>query len=543
MPTLLLDFPAGRYHATPWGRHVNEGQVEWPPSPWRLLRALLAVGYSTLGWPAQGPPPEARSLIEKLASVLPHYHLPQTIGAHSRHYMPLGTLDKGREKTTLVFDTWARVAGELFIHWPVELTKGEGVMLQELAERLGYLGRSESWVSGRVIYEEITPEGVLCQPDENGGVAQPGMEVVTLLSPVDATCYAQWREDAVSKLIAGLPRPEPKTGRKPTAKMLRDWEAAKVKAIAPYPDDLLDCLQAQTSALQQQGWSQPPGSRRIFYQAPIDALQVGAPLQRRQRVPESVQCTLLSIAAQSNNDGMLPRVERTLPQAELLHRALVAVAVKVNGRQSRVLTGCDETGRPLREPHVHAHILPLDLDHDGHIEHILVWAPMGLNAEAQRAIRATRQTFTKGGKAPLRLALAGVGELSHLRELTGQPGVGLRQIIGVDEAGSTDWSSLTPFVPPRYMKKRGKNTLHGQIAAELISRGFPAPEDIQLLNPHEEESARKQRHFIRSRRRGPTAPVDCGFTLRLRFAAPVQGPLCIGYGSHFGMGVFQQTAE
>ena len=41
--TLKLTFPAGRYHATPWGRHVNEGVPEWPPSPWRLLRALVAV--------------------------------------------------------------------------------------------------------------------------------------------------------------------------------------------------------------------------------------------------------------------------------------------------------------------------------------------------------------------------------------------------------------------------------------------------------------------------------------------------------------------
>jgi CRISPR-associated protein Csb2 len=45
-----LRFPGGRYHATPWGTHVNEGQIEWPPSPWRLARALLAVGFTRLGW-------------------------------------------------------------------------------------------------------------------------------------------------------------------------------------------------------------------------------------------------------------------------------------------------------------------------------------------------------------------------------------------------------------------------------------------------------------------------------------------------------------
>ena len=45
MPIIKLNFPAGRMHATPWGRHVNEGAVEWPPSPWRILRALVATWH------------------------------------------------------------------------------------------------------------------------------------------------------------------------------------------------------------------------------------------------------------------------------------------------------------------------------------------------------------------------------------------------------------------------------------------------------------------------------------------------------------------
>ncbi|MFZ2345189.1 MAG: type I-U CRISPR-associated protein Csb2, partial [Candidatus Microthrix parvicella] len=40
-----VSFPLGRYHATPWDRHVNEGAVEWPPSPWRMVRALIAVWH------------------------------------------------------------------------------------------------------------------------------------------------------------------------------------------------------------------------------------------------------------------------------------------------------------------------------------------------------------------------------------------------------------------------------------------------------------------------------------------------------------------
>ena len=48
---LLIEIhsPAGRFHATPWGRHVNEGAVEWPPSPWRFLRATGAAGVAGHG--------------------------------------------------------------------------------------------------------------------------------------------------------------------------------------------------------------------------------------------------------------------------------------------------------------------------------------------------------------------------------------------------------------------------------------------------------------------------------------------------------------
>ena len=45
MPVLEITFPAGRYHATAWGRNVNEGDPEWPPSPFRLARALMDMRY------------------------------------------------------------------------------------------------------------------------------------------------------------------------------------------------------------------------------------------------------------------------------------------------------------------------------------------------------------------------------------------------------------------------------------------------------------------------------------------------------------------
>jgi len=79
MITLAFHFPGGRYHATPWGHQVNEGLVEWPPSPWRLLRALLSCGYTRLGWNV-AVPHAAVNLLHKLASVSALVHVAPGIG-------------------------------------------------------------------------------------------------------------------------------------------------------------------------------------------------------------------------------------------------------------------------------------------------------------------------------------------------------------------------------------------------------------------------------------------------------------------------------
>src|ERR1043166_4261706 len=104
MTVLELRFPAGRYHATAWGRHVNEGAVEWPPSPSRILRALIATWYLT----ARSEIAEAT--VPALADALsepPVFRLPRATTAHTRHYMPYN--EGKNEKTTKVFDTFVQL--------------------------------------------------------------------------------------------------------------------------------------------------------------------------------------------------------------------------------------------------------------------------------------------------------------------------------------------------------------------------------------------------------------------------------------------------
>ena len=113
MLTLSFKFTTGRYHATPWGRHVNEADVAWPPDLWRLSRALIATWHRKLD-AKQFTSELLEDLLANLAEQAPHYQLPLGVHAHTRHYMP------NRQKQTLVFDAFARVdaKSELIMHWP-----------------------------------------------------------------------------------------------------------------------------------------------------------------------------------------------------------------------------------------------------------------------------------------------------------------------------------------------------------------------------------------------------------------------------------------
>ncbi len=529
MPTLVFQFPAGRYHATPWGQHVNEGAIEWPPSPWRVLRALVATGYTKLGWTEV--PTIARSLIEKLATVLPRYSLPPGVAAHSRHYMPLAIFDKGREKTTLVLDSWAKVGNaELAVSWDVDLTAIETATLAELTEKLSYLGRAESWTDARLV--EGNEEGPMnpldVVPHTPERAHRPGWEQVSLMAAEPAFEYNRWREAALAEAVTSLQQPGAKAPSK-----------AAQKAEAAFPRDLLACLQVDSSWLEKQGWSQPPGCRRVLYWRPADSLSVAPPLRRPQHAVASVPAVLLALSTPSGNTHALPRIIRTLPQAELLHRGAISQLNRLGSNDGAwELLGVDAEGKPLRG-HQHAHVLPLDLDQDGHLDHVLIWAPAGLSAASQTALRCLRKTYSKG-ISELGVSVVATGELAELERLDEPFGDRLASILQAGGAGAREWQSLTPLVLPRYLKPRGRNAFEGQIRAELESRGLPAAR-VEVLGLGD---SAQFRHFVLERdprRKGAPSlppPVAVGYAVRLSFDAPLRGPLVLGYGGHFGLGVF-----
>ncbi|WP_375431390.1 type I-U CRISPR-associated protein Csb2 [uncultured Friedmanniella sp.] len=140
---IAIHFPLGRYHATPWERAVNEGEIEWPPSMWRLARALIATRHHR--WPElEGGRLDA--VLAALTKSPPAYWTPPVSRGHTRHYMPALDHQSGAPSTDLVLDPYAWVEGDdpLLVRWEVELTAQERADLARLCQLVPYLGRSES---------------------------------------------------------------------------------------------------------------------------------------------------------------------------------------------------------------------------------------------------------------------------------------------------------------------------------------------------------------------------------------------------------------
>jgi len=520
-----MRFTAGKFHATPWGRHVNEGAVEWPPSPWRLLRALIAVWHRKC---RDIPEEHVRDLVEALAFEPPSYRLPGVTVGHTRHY--LARYKPG--KSDMVFDTFVAIDPEqpVVFCWPdLQLEPTAAEALQELLSALGYFGRAESWVEARVIPQWSGEPNCLPKLDAAGIDG----ELVEVMAPEPAEEYADWREPALEEALEiELAEKRQEEDKPPEEVSLSKTEHRKTEAA--FPEDLFAGLHAQTTDLRKQGWSRPPGSRPLQYVRPAHALEA-RPRSRRAATGRRPTVARFALAG-----SVLPQLTDAVYLAETMRQALMSWS-----DAAEVFSGRDEDGEPL-EGHRHAFILPADDDNDGRLDHITVYCREGFDPEAQRALAGVRRLWQPQRRPDIHLALLGLGE----PEVHG--GFDPQQGQTPQLASSRVWVSRTPFVLYRYPATRNdgsprlredgswKDGPADQARLALERRGLPEPAQIEPLD-HTAAAGRQLRwlQFARERREGQQAPVTLrGYGFRLVFAEPVTGPIALGYACHFGLGQF-----
>ncbi len=515
MLAIAIRFPAGgRYHATAWGSHANEGVPEWPPSPWRLLRALIATARWKSGAATCAEPPRLRPLIEALAAAPPpRYVLPAAAAAHTRHYLPLGD-----DSTTKVFDTFVQPesGSDLVVLWDAVLNADSREYLAALLAKLNYFGRAESLCEAELLpagdEPRRTPNAYPPAPDEPVGDEQQTFKLLATQLPADYTAWLSTRASTETK---------PAKGR------------AKSRAGEP-PPDLFAALHLDTEDWRGAGWSQPPGSRWLEYVRPAPPFKLAAPPPRHVRRAQTGP--LPTVARYAIETPVRESITKALSLGERLHTSLCShsdAAPVFSGQQKgQALTG-----------HGHAFYFP-ECDHRGLLTHVVVFARMGFNDAAIKALRSLRETWSRNSPG-LKLLLIGLGQAE---EFSSVPSL----------ATAAVWVSLTPFVPVRHIQRSrtGKARLdaetglvRGSPAHDLrrliVENGMPAPVEIKKLDAL--GSAGRQirwANFQRERRYGEGTGIvtRSGYGFRLRFPTPVRGPLAFGYGAHFGLGLFVPVA-
>jgi len=497
--TLIIEqrFPLGRFHATRWKQgNYGDAYGEWPPSPYRLLRALFGRWFQYAreqGWGNEQEEAQRKQLLEPLlkalADVLPSFYLPENTARllAYKHYQPVK-----RPARTLVADECRALPPEEAVlwFWQVELKEPQRKLLENLLARIVYFGRAESFCRMELLESsDKQPNCTLSEISTHDGVPVlapiPGQfSVETLkLATGDAKLENAPLPPGTRWFYAHLPQPQ----KAPPPRVLRR---------ATYPSGL-QCVQFAVGG-------------RVF-----------PPMREWVRVTERFRGRVIKHLALQLEPTSQGKYERLSSSAR---------------GQISLMAGKNAEGRPLTG-HQHAYFL-LWPDVEGVPRRLVVYRREPFNDREIAALLAASEI-------PLRWDFAAPQWLLRLVPLPFDvpPPDGL--------FGESDvWRSLTPFVAPanrHRFRKNGRARLGeslDRIITKLVeAQGLPLPSAVHDLGRdlwvylHETRERRKVRQAT------GTPWVRPGRYLELRFKEKVRGPLILGDSSHFGLGLFVPADE
>lgn len=482
MIALRIEFLAGRFHANPWDNGTNDGAVEWPPSPWRLLRAITAGWYRS----GAGDRETFLRVLDALAEP-PRFLLPRATSGHSRHYVPLGGMKNGRPEKTQILDSFLALerdrdhAAIAHVIWPaVQLSIEERSVLKTACRLVGYLGRAESWCSIEIT-EQVSIES---QVDE-----------VNLASRADGS------GPVVRRLSAGP--------------SLRG-------------SGLLRSLAEPTAEMRRARRLVPEGTAWVEYRLPKDFLLVREQVADRAANNAVFGPLVLRFAVERPSQGILPSITSAIDVADLMRRAVLTRYSRLEGAPaSKLLAGKsdDETGK--REGHDHPYYLPFDSRADGKIDRIDVWFPKGCTHEEYRSVSSVDALVNSHVlESPLPLTFWGNVLQSTTTAWRSTTPIVLDRFPRT-RGGSAARTADAPVEQLRVM----------------VERRYGVAADIELWAPgsHVRRSGGVGPRIdaFRQRRRGKDERLPPVVGATLHFAQPVSGPVVLGRMAHFGLGQFE----
>ena len=252
----------------------------------------------------------------------------------------------------------------------------------------------------------------------------------------------------------------------------------------------------------------------------------------------------LTLAIFELTDSGRPHIVLALPFAEQVRRALIRN--RVDTSHSEAITGKTADGVPL-EGHEHAHYFAADEDGDGRLDHVTVYCPRGFDQADVEALGSLRTIYRRGNAPDVRMILIGLGTIKSLVASAQQPHeytASMTRPLPQAVLTSSRWRSVTPFSLPRFPNRGGgkpprpRDLPEAQLTQELIVRGFPEPVSIKRIDGYQPNGRPLVRwlEFHTRRFKGTQGKGLVGF--EIEFAEPVGGPIAVGFGCHFGLGLF-----
>jgi CRISPR-associated protein Csb2 len=498
-------FWMGRFHATRWKESPFEDRYgEWPPSPWRMLRALAARWFQYSRETGDEDAGRRHGLLTALAR-LPEFYLPAAAwrGPVIKQYQPIdiGWSDKAKKAPavkepgkTLVADTFWCLPHQAKVIWTwpdADLTAIERQLFQDLAARVLYFGRAESPCKLRLLDAPpgCPPNCKLQKCDTGRGVpvlvVKPGTELreEVLLSPTGAELLANRRiPPGTAWYYAVLPE------RPKLSPPVRRINKQRMDNFVQYAVG---------------GRVYPPASHWV-------------------RLTEKVRgAAIKHLACTISSD----------------HNATYRSLTREQRDSIKAFTGKDGEGNPLKN-HEQCYWL-LWPNEESQPERLIVWRKGNFEQDELDALwRAADQTYgwLHGAKEDAGWSV----RIVPLPESTPLP----RWFIG----SSKVWESATPFVIPaqrhtvrRNGKQRPNEKPERVVEKLLIAAGLRVPTKIELLEEMKDREWVKihgalSRQAAEHREPGRFRP---GYRMRITFPDSVNGPLILGDSAHFGVGVFR----
>jgi len=508
---ISIRFLTGRAHLHHWHAHHSDGKVDWPPSPWRLLRTLVAAagtGLTSLPEPldetiSDDLAPDDALPVSRLGKLLaalaapPKIWLPRTSGGHTRQFLPM----KNKLSGSAVFDSFSTVSKEtpIIFEWPdVNFTNEDErfIDLQTLLRRVTYFGRTESWCEGTAHLEfppsiQVGQSHWCCvgleREQKPEGREQVDFTIERKLAP-EYPPNATLRE----QVIAIFPNCdfkifESKTDER-TGKQTGKWIKPNVTKLAEFKNhlaqepegvSLLRCLLRSSGEDIKDGLERPVGSRWLRYTVPRAINQVpNSRPQRSVRLAEP-RITLFRFALNTAtvHRAVLPRVTDTLLFADKFRAAALAWHGHLDsGEHPRNFCGREKDGTKQGriKGHGHAFFWPSDENNDGFIEHMSVYCPDGFLVSEADALRRLLRIRQRGGRPDLLVTPVFLGDATD---------------FGPWKGNATVFVSATPYFCPVNLahgrKSGGKvRSIKREILRSLQLTGVVRNE-AEIVNIHE----------------------------------------------------------